>query len=328
MLHRSNVSDVMALFGRDGLKAAPILRPHLGMHHNGLLRKDEWLELDRVVLETAKTELNGVQDLISLGLTKRLGGLGSKVSAYEQIGEMTAATVSMSVDVPGEKDRLEYTMVNVPIPVIFKDFAFDLRDLSAARQSGDPLETDHVAAATRVVTEGMETMLFAGSTVQLGGYIIYGYTTHPNRIQSTAAALGGGDWGTPGNAYKTIQGALNSLRALGFRGPFMVYAAATQYGQTLNYMDLTNTQSEKAAILRNMPEVRDIKPSFELTASHVVVAQMTSNVVDLAVGFALAPISWVEMGGMITQYRVMTALAPRVKADASARCGVVHITAA
>lgn len=328
MLNRQNVSDVMALFGPQGLKATPVLRPHLGMHHNALLRKDEWLELDRVVLDTAKVELNGIQDLISLGLVKRLGGLGSKVSAYERISEMTAATVSMSVDVPGEKDRLEYTMVNVPIPVIFKDFSFDLRDLSAARQTGDPLETDHIAAATRVVTEGMETMLFSGSSEQLGGYIIYGYTNHPNRVQSTAVALGGGDWGTAGNAYKTIQGALASLRAMGFRGPFMVYASSTQYGQTLNYFSANDSRSEKVVILQNMPEVRDIKPSFELSDGVVVVAQMTSNVVDLAVGFSLAPVSWVEMGGMISQYRVMTALAPRVKADANSRCGVVHITAA
>jgi len=323
---RQNVSDVMSLFGPQGLKAMPILRPHLGMHHNALLRKDEWLELDRVVLETAKIELNGIQDLISAGLTKRLGGLGSKVSAYEQIGEMTAATVSMSVDVPGEKDRLEYTQVNVPIPVIFKDFMFDLRDLSSARQSGDPLETDHVAAATRVVTESMETMLFSGSSVQLGGYTIQGYTTKTQRLTDTAANYGGGDFGTAGNAYKTAQGMLTALRAIGFRGPFMGYCASTQYGQLLNYFDTTNPQSEKQVILRNMPEIRDIKPSYELSDGAFILVQMTSNVVDLAIGLNLAPISWVEMGGMITEYRVMTALAPRVKHDANGNCGIAHAT--
>jgi len=326
MLQRQNVSDVMTLFGKDGLKATPILRPHVGMHHNALLRKDEWLELDRVVLETAKTELNGVQDLISRGLTKKLGGLGSKVSAYEQIGEMTAATISMSVDIPGEKDRLEYTQVNVPIPVIFKDFMFDLRDLSSARQSGDPLETDHVAAATRVVTEGMETMLFSGSSVQLGGYTIQGYTNKTQRIQTTAAALGGGDWGTAGNAYKCMTGAITALRADGFRGPFMVYVASTQYGQALNLIDPTAHLSELAVIKQNIPEIIDVKPSFELTDGQFVMVQMTSNVVDFAIGMSLAPISWVEMGGMITEYRVMTAVAPRVKHDANSNCGVLHAT--
>jgi len=327
-MFKAEISDIMTLFGRSGLqKAAHLLRPHVGIHHNALLKKDEWLELDRIVLETAKIELIGVRDVVAAGLTKSLGGLGSKVSAYQRVGEMTAANVSMSIDVPGEKDRLEYDTVNVPVPVIYKDFAFDLRDLQAARQTGDPLETDHVAAATRVVTESMESMLFSGSSVQLGGYTIQGYTNKTGRISDTAAGFGGGDWGTPGNAHKTIVGMLNALRAIGFRaGPFMVYVADTQYGQTLNYMDVGNTETEKAAILRNFPEIRDIKPSGELTDGHCVVLQLTSNVVDWASGFALAPISWAEFGGMITQYRVMTAVAPRVKADANNHVGIAHAT--
>lgn len=327
MTIRAQASDIMTLFGRGGVQAAAHkLRPHAGIHHNALLRKDEWLELDSIVLETAKVELNGIQDLMSRGLTKKLGGLGSKISAYEQIGEMTAATVSMSVDVPGEKDRLEYTMVNVPVPVLYKEFSFDLRDLESARQSGDPLETDHIAAATRVVTESMETMLFSGHTKQLAGYTIQGYTTATNRIQTTAAALGSGDFGTAGNFYKAVTGALTALRAIGFKGPFMIYLASTQYGETLNLIDPTAHMSELAVVKQNIPEVIDVKPSFELTAGHMVMVQMSSNVVDLAVGMSMAPIQWTEMGGMITDFRVMTALVPRIKSDANSHTGVLHAT--
>jgi len=329
MNNTAQVTDLMTLFGKGGVqKAQSKIRPHVGIHHNALLRKDEWLELDKVVLETAKTELNGVQDLIGRGLTKKLGGLGSKVSAFEQIGEMTAANVTMSVDVRGEKDRLEYTQVNVPVPVIYKEFSFDLRDLESARQSGDPLETDHIAAATRVVTETMETMLFSGHTKQLAGYTIQGYTNATNRIQTTAAGLGGGDFGTAGNGYKCMTGALTALRAIGFRGPFMVYVASTQYGQLLNLIDPTNARSEVSVIKQNIPEIIDVKPSYELTDGHFVMVQMTSNVVDLAIGMSLAPITWAEMGGMITDYRVMTALVPRIKYDANSNCGVLHATGA
>lgn len=326
-------STIADMFGPGGIrKAMPLLRPHVGMkhnaamRHNALLRKDEWLEIDRVVLETAKTELNAVQDLISQGLTKTLGGLGSKVSAYEKVSEMTAANVSMSVDVPGDRDRLEYEQVNVPIPVIYKDFQFDLRDLQSARQSGDPLETDHITAATRVVTEAMESMVVTGHAKQLGGYVIEGYTDATYRLTDTAANYGGGDFGTAGNFYKTIVGVLTALRAIGFRGPFMVYIASTQYGQTLNLIDTTSGRPEIAVVRDNIPEIRDIKPSFNLTDGHMVVVQMTPNVVDLAVGMALAPIQWTEMGGMITDFRIMTALAPRVKRDANNHTGVCHVT--
>jgi len=326
-------STITDLFGPQGVKKAwPLLRPHIGMkanvtmRHNALLRRDEWLEIDRVVLETAKVELNGVQDLISSGLTKRLGGLGSKVSAYEKVSEMTAANVSMSVDVPGEKDRLEYEQVNIPIPVIYKDFTFDLRDLESARQSGNPLETDHIAAATRVVTETMETMVFAGHAKQLGGYTIQGYTTATYRLTDTAANYGGGDFGTAGNGYKTVVGAINALRAIGFKGPFMIYVASTQFGQLHNLIDPTNARSELSVIKDNIPEVLDVKVSYELTDGHMVIVQMTTNVVDLAIGMILTPVQWTEMGGMITDFRVMTALAPRVKQDANNRTGVCHVT--
>lgn len=324
-MFKAEISDLMTMFGKGGERNG-VLRPHVGIHHNALLKKDEWLELDRVVLETAKVELNGIQDLIGAGLVKRLGGLGSKVSAYQRISELTAANVSMSIDVPGEKDRLEYDQANVPIPVIYKDFSFDLRDLSSARQTGDPIETDHVAAATRVVTESMESILFSGSTVQLGGYVIQGYTNKTGRLTDTAANYGGGDFGTAGNGYKTAQGMLTALRAVGFRGPFMGYSASTQYGQLLNYFSTNDSRSEKAIILQNMPEIRDIKPSYELADGVFLLVQMTSNVVDLAIGFNLAPVSWAEMGGMRTEYRVMTALAPRVKADFNSAVGIAHAT--
>lgn len=324
---KANASDVMTLFGRNGVQnSAAKLRPHVGLHQNALLRKDEWLELDKIVLETAKTKLNGVADLMSRGLVKKLGGLGSKVSAFEQIGEMTAATVSMSVDVPGERDRLEYTQVNIPVPVLYKEFSFDLRDLESARQSGDPLETDHVSAATRVVTESLETMLFSGHAKQLAGYTIQGYTTATNRIQTTAAALGGGDVGTAGNLYKTVTGAITALNAIGFDGPFMIYLASTQYGQGLNLIDPTNARSEISVVKDNIPEVIDIKKSFELTDGHMIMVQMTSDVVDLAIGMQLAPITWAEMGGMITDHRIMTAQVPRIKYDANSHCGVLHAT--
>jgi len=327
MTFQAKSSDIMTLFGRGGVEAAKHkLRPHVGLHQNALLQKDEWLELDDVVMQTAKVELNGVADLMSRGLTKKLGGLGSKVSAYEQVGEMTAANVTMSVDVQGERDRLEYTQVNIPVPVIYKEFSFDLRDLEAARQSGDPLETDHIAAATRVVTESMESMLFSGHAKQLAGYTIQGYTTATNRIQTTAAALGGGDFGTAGNFYKSVTGALTALRAIGFKGPFMIYLASTQYGETLNLIDPTNARSELSVVKDNIPEVIDVKPSYELTAGHMVMVQMTSNVVDLAVGMPLAPIQWTEMGGMISDFRIMGAQVPRIKYDANSNCGVLHAT--
>jgi hypothetical protein len=41
---------------------------------------------------------------------------------------------------------------------------------------------------------------------------------------------------------------------------------------------------------------------------------------------SLAPIQWTEMGGMITDFRIMAAQVPRIKYDANSNCGVLHAT--
>lgn len=300
------------------------LRPHLGIHHNGLLRKDEWLELDSAVLETVKTGLIGAQDLMGRGLTKRLGGLGTLLSGYEQIGDMTAANVSMDADVPGEEDNVEFGDVYVPIPIIYKDFRVSKRKLESSRRMGESIDTSGAKAATRVVRETVESMIFSGHAKQLAGYSILGYTNATYRITDTVV----GDFGTAGNAYKTMVKAISAMNALGYNGPFMVYLATTQYGETLNLIDPTNARSERDVIKQNIPDILDVKRSFELTDGHMVMVQMTSDVVDLAIAQDITPVQWQEMGGMIYKYRVMTALAPRIKYDANNHTGVLHYTGA
>lgn len=302
-------------------------RPHLGIHHNALLRRDEWLELDQAVMDTVKTPLVGIADLQAAGLVHRLGGLGTLLSAYETVSEMDAANVEMEADVPGREDRVEYGANYVPIPLIFKDFRIPQRQLLSSRRLGESLDTTQARAATRVVAETMESMLFSGHAKQLGGYLIYGYTNAPNRVTNTANGVGGGDFGTAGNGYKTVVGALAALTNLGYRPPFMAYLASTQFTQLNNLIDLTSGRSELSVIKENLAgQLQDLKLSFELSDGVLVVVAMNSEVVDLAVAEDIVPIQWDEMGGALTRFRIMTALAPRVKSDFNSHTGIAHIT--
>ena len=299
------------------------MRPVVGIHQNALLRHDEWLEIDKAVLKTVQTELTGIDDLMAAGLTKKLGGLGTLLSAYEQLGDMTAANVSMDADVPGQEDRQTFDAQYVPIPIIHKDFRISLRHLLASRNNGEGLDVTQAAAATRVVKETMESMLFNGHAKTLGGYTIKGYTTATHRITGTAV----GDWGTAGNAYKTMVKAIGELAAKGFDGPFTVYVATTQFNQLLNLLGSVNDYNELTVIERQLPMIKKLKRSFKLADENMVMVQMTDQVVDLAVAEDITPVQWDDMGGMLTHFRVMTALAPRIKFDANNACGVLHYTA-
>lgn len=324
MAPENYVSSIQAWLNEGGKLGADAMRPVLGMHHNALLRHDEWLEIDDAVLKTVKTGLVGITDLMNAGLVKRLGGLGTMLSAYEQLSDLTEADVSMEADVPGKEDAQTFEAQYVPIPIIHKDFRISLRRLESSRRMGESIDTTQAEAATRVVREKMESMLFNGHAKKLGGYSIYGYTTHPRRITGTAV----GDFGTAGNGYKTMVKALGALADKGFEGPFNVYAASTQYGELLNLLGSVNDYNELTVITRQLPQIASLKRSFDLAAGSIVFAQMTSEVVDLAVAEDVTPIQWDEMGGMLTRFRIMAALAPRIKFDANNNCGVLHYTGA
>jgi uncharacterized linocin/CFP29 family protein len=319
----NTAQEYLNLGGRLSINA---MRPMLGVQQNALLRKNEWEEIDAAVVDVARTSLNGIADLVSFGLVRPLGGLGTIVSTYEQLGDMSSANISMEGTVEGEKDRVTFTPQSIPVPIIHKDFTLSLRHLEASRRMGEGLDLTQAQTATRKVRDAAEGLLFNGTgKTQVGGYTIYGYTTHTKRLTDTAANYGGGDFGTAGNGYKTIVGMANALAAKGYFGPYGVYVSRTQYGQLLNqYGNLD--RSEIAVILQSVPGLSFIKPSDVLADGSTVMVQLTSDVVDLAIAQDITAVQWEEKGGMLASFRIMMAAVPRVKYDANSSCGVCHAT--
>lgn len=318
----ANMAEWLKLGGKMHINA---MRPVIGVHQNALLRKDEWEELDDAVVDVARVALNGIADLVNNGLVRPLGGLGTTISTYEQLGDMDDANISMDAIVDGDDDRVTFTPQSIPVPIFHKDFSLGLRHLLSSRNMGESLDTTQARTATRKVRDSMEEVLFNGTTKDLGGFKIYGYTNHPKITADTAANFGGGDFGTAGNGYKTIVGMVNRLGALGYSGPFGCYVSRTQYGQLLNIYG-SNDKSELAVILQSVPELRFIKPGDRLTDGVTSLVQLTSDVVDLALAQDIAVVQWEEKGGMLARFRVMACAVPRVKFTAAQKTGVAKAT--
>lgn len=288
---------------------------------NSLLRKDEWEMLDDRVVEIAANTLRGIADLRAAGLTVNLGGLGVLVSQYETVSDMTSASVNMAAEVDDEEDRLNYDLVGVPVPIISKSFRIDIRSLSASRQNGSMLDTTHVDTATRKVAEMLEQILFAGSAVVQGGQAIYGYTNHPNR--NTAS---GADWGTATNIIPDVTEMIGTLISDNMQGPYKLYLHPDQYVQTMALNASTTTP-----ILRTIEAMPGMGPgsvqwSNYLTAGQGVLVAMSRDVVDLAIGQEILPVEWDTKGGLVTRWKVLAAMVPRVKADAGGKSGICHIS--
>lgn len=291
---------------------------------NALLRHEEWLELDKAVVDVARQRLNGIADLRTYGLIQPLGGLGTILSGYEQMGDMSDANVDMSGVTPGEEDKVDFSLVSVPVPIVHKDFRVNVRQLEASRRLGDRIDTTQAEVAARKVRDMLEYILFRGSAVKVNRNSIYGYTTHPNRNTGAAA----GDFGTITNIYTTALLMIAALEADHFYGPYGLYVANTQFGEMRAVYTDGSGQSAVDRILKNLPEIKFVKPSEQLAAGSLVMTQLTKDVVDLAVAQDIVNVQWSEMGGLTSRFKVMCAMVPRIKADSEGHCGVAHFTGA
>lgn len=289
---------------------------------NTLLHKDEWELLDRRVVQISADVMNAIADLRALGLTTNLGGLGVLMSQYEQVSDMTDANVNMAVEVDDEEDRLNFPLVGVPVPIISKGFRIDARSLAATRRSGGALDTTHIDTATRKVAEKLEQIFFQGSTVVQRGQSIPGVLNHPSRNVVT----GGASWGTPTNIYPNVVAMIGSLTADNFYGPYRLYVSPAQWIQT--YALTANTATPISQTLAQLPGFGPgtIRVSSFIPSGQAVLVNMTSDVVDLAIGQDIAPVEWETKGGLVTHYKILCAIIPRIKADAAGRSGIAHIS--
>lgn len=288
---------------------------------NALLRDTEWQEIDRAVVDVARVQLNGIADLRQYGLVQPLGGLGTILSAYDQLSDMTDANIDMSGVTPGEEDKVEFTQVNVPVPITHKDFRLNIRQLEASRRLGDSLDTTQSQTATRKVVDALENMLFNGWGKKVNTYSIYGYTTHPSRNTGNGA-----DWGTITNIYKNVNEMVAAAEADGYYGPYGLYVATTQYAEAREVYTDGSGQTAMARCLESIPQLKFFKPSSKLTAGQATLVTLTKDVVDLAVAQDIVPIEWDAMGGLVQHFKVLCAMVPRIKSDAEGHSGIVHFS--
>ncbi len=165
--------------GRDNKLAANVA-PAI----NATLRHEEWKLLDEAIIMAAKPRLRVVADLRAAGLTFSIpNGMGKTVLMSENVSDITPATISMDPARKGESDRPEFDLVNLPLPVIHKDFFINARQLATSRNIGAPLDfTMGELAARRVSEEAERLALGTAPSFTYGGGTAYGLTNYPHRI--------------------------------------------------------------------------------------------------------------------------------------------------
>ena len=287
------------------------------------LRHEEFLRYDERLTQLARERLTLAEDIRSAGLVVPVG-MGVIMSAWERVGDVIKAEVNMDGRTEASKDRVTYDEDSVPIPVISRRWSLGMRQIEASRTRGEPLPMTIMEASSRAVMDEIESMVANGiPDFSFQGKSVYGYTNFPARNTVTLAS----SWATSGSTIKsdTIN-MLNAAYGDNFFGPFTVYVAKDIWA---NIQDDYSTEKGDRTHMERITAFADItrvRPADSFPNGTVVLVQLTSDVVDMAVAQDIVNIQWEEMP-MSTDYMVYAAMATRLKSDKEGRCGIVHATA-
>lgn len=292
------------------------------------LLKDEWQIIDEVVIKVAKQRLRAVGDLREAGLQFTIPeGMGKTVLQYQAQSDISAAIIAMDPRNQSQSDRPTYDLLNLPLPIISKDFSFGIRELMESRNRGNPLDTTTAELAGRRVAEQAEALLLGtAGAYTYGGGSIYGYTNFPQRMTKTMANPTGGSW----TANDTIQDvlAMRLQSKLEFHyGPWMLYTSPLWD----EFMDADYSSAKGDRTLRERLKViqgiLDVRTLDYLTGYTMILVQMSSDVVRMVVGMDIVTVQWETMGGMEANFKVMCIIVPQLRYDHNSNTGIVHGTA-
>lgn len=207
------------------------------------LRKEEWIELDRTVLEASRYRLRAWGDLSAASSFGGFDGMNKMLLEHETMSDPGEAIVDMDSLTEGRTDSPKFQLEGLPLPITHADFWFSKRRIGISRNSGTPIDTAMAGSAAQRVAESVEKTLignntgvtYGGASTHVGGYgrtsSVYGYLNFPSRITKTNLTTPTGS-----NPEATVADALamkDSLTARKQYGPFMLYHS-TDWDQ---YMD-------------------------------------------------------------------------------------------
>ncbi len=300
-----------------------------GMNVNALrtnltLRKDEWKEMDKKVLQITKQRMTGVSDLVSRGLVYNLGNaLGKTVFEYEDASDMEDAQISMAGEVQPRKDALEFDINYLPLPIVHTAFSLNIRKLTASRNQGDPLDTLQVGVATRKVSEKVESILFAGAgTYTFGGGTLQGYQdfTHRNTGSLTKK------WDdSSGIIITDILDMKAASLADRHYGPWILYVPSN-FEVALDEDYVSGYPKSIRQRILEIGGIIDIKIADFMTDDNVLLVEMAEDTARIIMGLQPTVVEWETQGGMVHNFMVMAIIVPQLRADQDNRCGIQHWT--
>lgn len=336
----------VTVINSDGKKETVTVRDYkeaTGFDHPVLnassLRKEEWTRIDAQVQKVARLRLRAWSDLAASNLY-RVNGMAMTMLEHESMNDPGSAQVDMDALTEGKADTPLFSLQGIPLPITHGSFFYSSRTLQISRTRGSQIDTVMAEAVARRIAETIEgTVIGTITGIRYGtsafGYTntaqVYGYTNFPQRLTKTDLTAPTGS-----NPEATVQDVLEMLEqmsAQNFYGPFMLYHS-TDWDKYLDndYARLggnnaTMTLRERLKKIEGIQDVRRIDSLKSATNPFTfILVQMTSDVAQAIEGMPMQTIQWDSRGGLQTNFKVMTIMVPRLRADGAGQCGILHAT--
>lgn len=293
----------------------------------GALRKEDWLLLDSAIVKVAKERLKIVADLRSSGLQFTIpNGMSKTVLQTETQSDINEAEISMDGMRESQRDRPEFDLTNLPLPIIHKDFSFSARQIAASRNGGSPLDTSTAELAARRVAERVEQLTLGLSdpgSYSYGGGTIYGLRNFPQRNTKTITSPEASGWVPSTTLGEVLDMKTQSQDDFMF-GPWRIYHS-TAWDR---YMDDDYSSAKGDNTLRErivkVDGIQSVQTVDFLSGFDLIMVQQTSDTIRIVVGMEITTVQWETQGGMKLHFKVMAIMVPQIRADFNGNCGIVH----
>lgn len=295
-----------------------------------LLRREDWLQIDKEVRWQAKQRLRFWADIYAANPYDVPNGWATLSLQHAVATGDADAIVSMDPIRKSERSRPILDMVSIPVPVIHSDGSFSARDLAVSQRSGMPLDSTNISLAARKVGEVVEKLaLGTSASYSFANGTIYGALNFPQRNtytmtspESTSPA-----W-TPKTVIDQILQMILQLENLFYYGPYAIYYS-NAWGPYLNgdYSTLYPGITLRTRLLE-IEKITEIKQVDYLPDFTMIIIQKTRDVVEGVVGMDIQTVQWEEGGGFEMMFKVLCIMFPRFRYDYSGHTGYIHASAA
>lgn len=297
--------------------------------NNAVLPKDAWKEIDDTIYKVAREKFQLIEALRGAGVDKDLGGLHVLFDMWQQVSDFGEVRQSMDFQNQGPNDAPNFEQYMIPIPLTHGDWQIGARKLGALENTPNvTVDTAMISQITEHITAKLEDTVINGTDVTLNGDPAPGLITHADSYDATSDAGWTGDWGAnPGDIMEDLKHLVSIAKNDNHKtGPYFVFVA-NEVWDHMNIADPEGTgDRDLLERLNQMAKVREIVEVDQLDDGYVILVDPIENVIQLPYAADLQAVEWETHGGYVTNYKIFTAMAPRVMSDEDGNTGVVYAT--